>query len=200
MDKTIKLDGGVGLNNIIPFQIDRKDHYNKFIEWAKDKSRIKEFLNDSIVGNYAIVEIFRVGLPEIKEYTYFSKNKDDREIKENHKFGQYIYPFAKILLVNEMTEGDFVGIKAGDIYKLPDSVANFSYTQKYVTEVRNEENNYKFVEAGDIISSQMSGSSLMDKISFINDKFADELRPADLFTFKFFLSTEMFITKYNYEN
>lgn len=180
-----------------PYEIDTENHYSKFIEWCKDKSRLEEFKNQIPVGNYAIIEIFRIGLKEEKQATvqYLSRKSNAPEFG-NREYNEYIYPFAKILSVNEFDEGDFKGIKPGDIYVLPDSIANFDYTQEYLNSLGKEYDNQKLVKTSNINSMELGISALHDKALFKVNKFAKELRPADKFTFRLFLSADFFQNKY----
>lgn len=180
-----------------PFEIDVKDHYEKFKVWVNDKSRLSEFSDRTMVGNYAIIEVFRVGLDEAKETTHkYIQEKTGRTETARLSYSEYIYPFAKILCVNEFTEGDFRGIKPGDIYVLPDSVANYVPTNEYLNSLSKEASNEKLVKTSNIHAMQLGLSSLMGRDIYITNKFAEGLRPSDKVTFRAFLSPDFFQNKY----
>lgn len=194
--KQIKTNSADQYSKGTKFDADTEDHLQKFKEWAKDKSRIEKFKSYKLVGNYVIVEVFRVGVEEkIFRYNYKENNRDKHE---DINFNQYIYPFAKILAVppDISEESDFYGIKPGDIYVLNDDVRNFAYTTEYLNSVVSEESNSKLVNASNINSLELNLTSLMDKKIFLSDKFSKNLSPDELFTFRQFLTADFLLAKY----
>ncbi len=193
MTKVKKLDH---LKDLEIYNIDKEKHKKEFIEWIKDKSRLKEFETIEIVGHNAIIEVFRVGLDEEK-ISKTTKYTSSGVVVDDIIYRQLIYPFAKILAVNTYTEGIFKGIKPGDIYLLPDSVMNVKYTEEYLSAVESEKSNKELVKTSNINATELNLNATMEGKRFFADKFSTLLKPQDYMTFKVRLQDNILEAKLN---
>ena len=178
-------------------KLDVKELKEKFEVWLNDDTRVNsgEFDGFDLLGNYVIIELFRVTTDEESQVDIYlggvGKNIESRRDIVNQLF----YPFAKVLKVGTNVGGEFENIKVGDVYMMPDSLKSLSWNQSYMEAVLKEKSNEKFVKTDNLSATIMTGIQNLQESRFEANKFAEEIRPIDLYTFKLSLTTNNFEAK-----
>lgn len=180
-------------------KLDITELEQKFKKWLTDYSRIEsgEFEGFDLLGNYVIVELFRVTTDEDSKVDVYLGGKGNDIQTKKSIVNQLFYPFAKILKIGTNFGGEFTDIEVGDVYMMPDSLKSLSWNQSYVEAVLKEKSNEKFVKTDNVATTIMTGIQNLQEHRFEANKFAEEVRPVDFFTFRLPLSTSNFEAKVN---